>query len=111
MMGYDFLVEEELKYAPGVMGGNLWLFCNSVNSGIKVGREVVKIISEVENVCTTFDVCSAGSYCGTRPPWHGCQKDDLEMSPGCSLDSCFDAADFYEGSVQWREWRGLPAFG
>ncbi len=61
MMGYDFLIEEELSYAPGVMGGNLWLFCDSVDSGIRVGREAVKIIADLDNVCTTFDVCSAGS--------------------------------------------------
>ena len=61
MMGYDFLIEEELSYAPGVMGGNLWLFCDSIDSGINVGREGVKIIAELDNVCTTFDVCSAGS--------------------------------------------------
>ncbi|MHA2005872.1 MAG: formylmethanofuran--tetrahydromethanopterin N-formyltransferase [Promethearchaeota archaeon] len=68
MMGYDFLIEEEISYAPGVMGGNLWLFCDSINSGIKVGREAVKIIAEIEDVCTTFDVCSAGSKPETRFP-------------------------------------------
>jgi formylmethanofuran--tetrahydromethanopterin N-formyltransferase len=61
MMGYDFLIEEELTYSKGVMGGNLWLFCDSIDSGIKIGREGVKIIAELDNVCTTFDVCSAGS--------------------------------------------------
>ena len=61
MMGYDFLIEEELSYAQGVMGGNLWLFCDSIESGIKVGRECVKILAELDNICTTFDVCSAGS--------------------------------------------------
>ena len=61
MMGYDFLIEEELNYAKGVMGGNLWLFCDSVESGVKIGREGVKIMVELDNVCTTFDVCSAGS--------------------------------------------------
>ncbi len=61
MMGYDFLIEENISYAKGVMGGNLWLFCDSVDSGIKVGRETVKILAEIDNVCTTFDVCSAGS--------------------------------------------------
>jgi formylmethanofuran--tetrahydromethanopterin N-formyltransferase len=61
MMGYDFLIEEDISYAKGVMGGNLWLFCDSVESGIKVGRESVKIMAEIDNVCTTFDVCSAGS--------------------------------------------------
>lgn len=68
MMGYDFLIEEELSYAPGVMGGNLWLFCDSVDSGIKIGREAVKIIEEIDNVCTTFDVCSAGSKPETNFP-------------------------------------------
>lgn len=68
MMGFDFLIEEELSYAKGVMGGNLWLFCDSVNSGIKVSREAVKIISEIDNVCTTFDVCSAGSKPETNFP-------------------------------------------
>ncbi|MFX0186406.1 MAG: formylmethanofuran--tetrahydromethanopterin N-formyltransferase [Candidatus Hodarchaeota archaeon] len=68
MMGFDFIIEEELSYAKGVMGGNLWLFCDSVNSGIKVGREAVKIISEIDNVCTTFDVCSAGSKPETNFP-------------------------------------------
>jgi len=61
MMGYDFLIEEELTYAKGVMGGNLWFYCDTVESGIKVGREGVKIIMELDDVCTTFDVCSAGS--------------------------------------------------
>ncbi|TFG04945.1 MAG: formylmethanofuran--tetrahydromethanopterin formyltransferase [Promethearchaeota archaeon] len=61
MMGHDFLIEEELSYAPGVMGGNLWLFCDSVKSGIEVGRKAVRIIANLDDVCTTFDVCSAGS--------------------------------------------------
>ena len=61
MMGYDFLIEEELSYMKGVMGGNLWLFCDSIDSAIKAGRKGVKIMAELDNVCTTFDVCSAGS--------------------------------------------------
>ncbi|MFX0043211.1 MAG: formylmethanofuran--tetrahydromethanopterin formyltransferase [Candidatus Hodarchaeota archaeon] len=68
MMGYDFLIEEELSYTSGVMGGNLWLFCDSIDSGIKVGREAVKIIVELDSVCTTFDVCSAGSKPETNFP-------------------------------------------
>ena len=68
MMGYDFLIEEEISYAPGVMGGNLWLFCDSVDSGVRIGREAVRIVSENDNVCTTFDVCSAGSKPETNFP-------------------------------------------
>jgi len=68
MMGHDFLVEEELSHAKGVMGGNLWLFCDSVDSGIKVGREAIKIIAEIDNVCNIFGVCSAGSKIETKFP-------------------------------------------
>ena len=68
MMGYDFLIDSEISYNRGVMGGNLWLFCDSIDSGIKVGREAVKIIAELDNVCTTFDVCSAGSKIETNFP-------------------------------------------
>ncbi|MFW9987169.1 MAG: formylmethanofuran--tetrahydromethanopterin formyltransferase [Candidatus Odinarchaeota archaeon] len=68
MMGYDFLIEEELSYSKGVMGGNLWLFCDSIASGIKVGREAIKIISEIDNVCNIFGVCSAGSKVETKFP-------------------------------------------
>ncbi len=68
MMGYDFLIEEKLSYAPGVMGGNLWLYCESIDVGIKVGREAVKIFAEIDDVCTTFDVCSAGSKPETNFP-------------------------------------------
>jgi formylmethanofuran--tetrahydromethanopterin N-formyltransferase len=68
MMGYDFLIEEKITYAPGVMGGNLWLFCDSIDNGIKVGREAVKVIADIDDVCTTFDVCSAGSKVETRFP-------------------------------------------
>ncbi len=68
MMGYDFLIEEELSYAPGVMGGNLWLFCESIDAGINVGREAVKILAEIDDVCDTFNVCSAGSKPETNYP-------------------------------------------
>ncbi len=68
MMGHDFLIEKELSHAPGVMGGNLWLFCDSLEAGIRVGRKAVKIIAQIENACTTFDVCSAGSKPETNFP-------------------------------------------
>jgi formylmethanofuran--tetrahydromethanopterin N-formyltransferase len=61
MMGHDFLIEEELSYDKAIMGGNLWLFCDSIESGINIGREGVKILAEMDDICTTFDVCSAGS--------------------------------------------------
>lgn len=68
MMGYDFLIEEKISVDKGVMGGNLWLFCESVDAGIKVGRKAVEILAQIDNVCTTFDVCSAGSKPETNFP-------------------------------------------
>lgn len=68
MMGHDFLIEEEISYAEGVMGGNLWLFCDSVESGIEIGRKAVDIIAKLDDACTTFDVCSAGSKPETNYP-------------------------------------------
>ncbi|MFO8019830.1 MAG: formylmethanofuran--tetrahydromethanopterin N-formyltransferase [Promethearchaeia archaeon] len=68
MMGHDFLIEEEITVTKGVMGGNLWLFCESVEGGIKVGRKAVEIIAQIDDVCTTFDVCSAGSKPETNYP-------------------------------------------
>ncbi len=61
MMGYDFQIERYLSFSKGIMGGNLWLFCDSIDSGIRVGREAIKTIEKLDNVCSTFDVCSAGS--------------------------------------------------
>ncbi|MFX1391305.1 MAG: formylmethanofuran--tetrahydromethanopterin formyltransferase [Promethearchaeota archaeon] len=68
MMGHDFLIEEDLNYSQGVMGGNFYLFCDSIESGIKIGRKAVKIIAQMDNVCTTFDVCAAGSKVETNFP-------------------------------------------
>lgn len=68
MMGYDFLIEKDIKFAEGIMGGNLWLFCDSIKAGIKIGRVAVDVIETIDNVCTTFDVCSAGSKPETNFP-------------------------------------------
>jgi formylmethanofuran--tetrahydromethanopterin N-formyltransferase len=68
MFGYDFLIEQYITFAKGVMGGNLWLFTDSINSGIEIGRKAVNIIEQIDNVCITFDVCSAGSKPETNFP-------------------------------------------
>ena len=41
---------------------------DSVESGINVGRKAVDIFAQIDNVCTTFDVCSAGSKPETNFP-------------------------------------------
>lgn len=68
MMGFDFQIEREIGYATGVMGGNLWFFCDSVDTGVLVGDKAVEAISKVDGVVTPFDSCSAGSKVGGRYP-------------------------------------------
>lgn len=68
MMGYDFLIERDIKFGEGIMGGNLWIMAANIEAGINIGRRAVEIIEKIDNVCTTFDVCSAGSKPETNFP-------------------------------------------
>jgi formylmethanofuran--tetrahydromethanopterin N-formyltransferase len=67
MMG-EFLIEKELGYASGVMGGNVWFMCDSVESAIVAGDRAVEALAGMEGIITSFDVCSAGSKVETRFP-------------------------------------------
>ncbi|MEM2907329.1 MAG: formylmethanofuran--tetrahydromethanopterin formyltransferase, partial [Candidatus Odinarchaeota archaeon] len=68
MMGFDFQIERRIGYNTGVMGGNLWFLCDSVETGVLVGDKAVQAISKVNGVVTPFDTCSAGSKVGGRYP-------------------------------------------
>lgn len=68
MMGYDFLIENYLSYQEGVMGGNLWLICESVEAGLEAGEKGVEAILQVDGAVTPFDICSAGSKPETNFP-------------------------------------------
>lgn len=67
MMG-EFLIERYLGYAKGVMGGNLWFFCESIDAALEAGDRAVGAVSGVEGAITSFDICSAGSKVETRYP-------------------------------------------
>jgi formylmethanofuran--tetrahydromethanopterin N-formyltransferase len=67
MMG-DFIIERYLGYASGIMGGNLWFFCDSQDSALRVGEKAVNEIGDVEGVITPFGVCAAGSKVETKFP-------------------------------------------
>lgn len=67
MMG-DFIIERYLGCASGIMGGNLWFFCDSQESALRVGEKAVNAIGDVEGVITPFGVCSAGSKVETNFP-------------------------------------------
>ncbi|TFF85830.1 MAG: formylmethanofuran--tetrahydromethanopterin N-formyltransferase [Promethearchaeota archaeon] len=68
MMGYDFLVERYLNFTDGIMGGNLWFFCDSVDSGLEAGEIAVETILNIDGAITAFNICSAGSKVETNYP-------------------------------------------
>lgn len=70
MMG-EFLIERHLGYGRGIMGGTIWFFCRDIKSALEVGDRAVDAIREMEDVITSFDICSAGSKMGSRYPHIG----------------------------------------
>ncbi|MBI5253072.1 MAG: formylmethanofuran--tetrahydromethanopterin N-formyltransferase, partial [Euryarchaeota archaeon] len=67
MMG-EFIIERYIGYAKGVMGGNVWFFCESTEAALEAGDRAVDAISEIDGAITSFDICSAGSKVETRYP-------------------------------------------
>jgi len=64
----EFRIERYLGYARGVMGGNVWYLCDSMDSALKIGEKALKAIWKVDGVITPFDICSAGSKVETKYP-------------------------------------------
>ncbi|MFZ2455590.1 MAG: formylmethanofuran--tetrahydromethanopterin N-formyltransferase [Candidatus Altiarchaeia archaeon] len=67
MMG-EFLIEKQISYQKGVMGGNIWMMCESEDSALEAGDAAVEAINKVEGAITSFDICSAGSKVETNFP-------------------------------------------
>lgn len=67
MMG-EFVIEHYLGYKKGVMGGNVWLLCESVDAALDAGEKALAAINDVEGAITPFDICSAGSKPETGYP-------------------------------------------
>lgn len=61
MMGHDFLMEQEIAYKEGIMGGFLWLYCDSVEDALSIGQKAVDTAREQNNVGVVFGVCPSGS--------------------------------------------------
>lgn len=89
MMGYDFLIENYLGYQEGVMGGNIWMFCESVEAGLEAGEKGVEAILDVDGAITSFDICSAGSKPETNFP---------EIGPSTNHWYCPTLKDKIQGS-------------
>ena len=71
LMVSDFLIENELGYAKGVMGANFWFMCKTKQAVMDAGRKALDVIHGVPGVITPFDVCSAGSKPETKFPLIG----------------------------------------
>ncbi len=67
MMG-EFLIERRIGYSKGVMGGNIWIMCETEDAGLKAGDAAVEAVNRTEGTIASFDVCSAGSKVETRYP-------------------------------------------
>jgi formylmethanofuran--tetrahydromethanopterin N-formyltransferase len=67
MMG-EFLVERYLGYKKGVMGGNLWFLCSSIEAALEAGEKAISAINRIEGAITPFDICAAGSKPETKYP-------------------------------------------
>jgi formylmethanofuran--tetrahydromethanopterin N-formyltransferase len=71
LMVSNFLIENELGYAKGVMGANFWYMCKTKKAVVEAGKRALEAIHEVEGVVTPFDICSAGSKPETKFPLIG----------------------------------------
>jgi formylmethanofuran--tetrahydromethanopterin N-formyltransferase len=67
MMG-DFIIERHMGYGQGIMGGNIWILCDSEETALKAGDAAVAAVMNVPYAITTFDICSAGSKPETKFP-------------------------------------------
>jgi len=71
LMVSNFIIENELGYAKGVMGANFWFMCKTKRAVMEAGRKALDAIHQVPGVITPFDVCSAGSKPETKFPLIG----------------------------------------
>ena len=71
LMVPDFIIEQHIGYARGVMGANFWVMCKTKAAVKKVDEKALEAIHKVPGVVTPFDVCSAGSKPETHFPLIG----------------------------------------
>jgi formylmethanofuran--tetrahydromethanopterin N-formyltransferase len=67
MMG-EFLIDRYIGFSRGVMGGNIWIYCDSLESALRAGDRGVSAVQKVPFAITPFDTCSAGSKVETNFP-------------------------------------------
>ena len=67
-LGGEFILDRRFGYAPGLMGGNLWLFGTSVDAALEAAERGVAAVERVPGVITPFPggVAASGSKAGSR---------------------------------------------
>lgn len=95
MMG-EFIIERQLGYSQGIMGGNLWFFAESESSALKAAECAVKVISNKPGVVATFPagVCAAGSKIGSKYRFLSASTHE-KLCP--SLSSCISDSEVPDG--------------
>jgi len=96
MMG-SFKIERAMGLKEGIMGGNLWFYCDSMENALKVLDKAEDAVRGVEGVVLTFrEGCSAGSKAGGKykhigpstnelycPTLKGCLESKVPEGVGC----------------------------
>ncbi len=67
MMG-EFVIERYISYKKGVMGGNLWFLCESIDAALEAGEKALDAINHIDGAIAPFGICSAGSKPETNYP-------------------------------------------
>jgi len=68
MSGHDFKIENNIECAMGISGGNIWLMCDSVESGRRAGKSSLEAMKKVAGISTPFYICPSGSMVANYPP-------------------------------------------
>jgi formylmethanofuran--tetrahydromethanopterin N-formyltransferase len=68
ILGGEFVLDRRLGFAPGLMGGNLWLFGKDVDSALAAAEKGAAAVAKVPGVIMPFPggVAASGSKAGSR---------------------------------------------
>ncbi len=68
ILGGEFVIDRRLGYTDGLMGGNLWLFGDSVDSALEAAERGVAAVTKVPGVMMPFPggVAGSGSKAGSK---------------------------------------------
>ncbi len=95
----EFVIERFIGFDEGIAGGNIWYFCESEDAALEAGEAAVESLKQVDEVITSFDVCSAGSKVETKYP---------EIGPTTNHPYCPTLKGKIEGSMVPEGVRAIP---